>query len=179
VLPGSTAVTQAVAIALSKLMSYKDEYEVARLYTDGDFMRRLKQQFDGDYKLSFHLAPPLMNPHDRATGKPRKVAFGPWMLHGFKLLAALKGLRGTVFDVFGYTRERKTERRLINQYRSAITGVLPLLSRENMALVAKIAALPDMVRGYGHVKDQNVALYEQELAKLLASVDNVRIAKAA
>jgi indolepyruvate ferredoxin oxidoreductase len=179
VLPGSTAVTQAVAIALSKLMSYKDEYEVARLYTDGDFMRRLKQQFDGDYKLSFHLAPPLLNPHDKATGKPRKVAFGPWMLHGFKLLAALKGLRGTAFDVFGYTRERKTERRLINEYRNTVSGLLPVLTRENADLVAKIAALPDMIRGYGHVKDQNVTLYEQELAKLLASFDSIRIAKVA
>ena len=89
--PGSTAITKAVAFSLSKLMSYKDEYEVARLYTNGDFLRRLTQQFDGNYKLNFHLSPPIFNPRDKATGKPRKVAFGPWMLTAFKVAGEAQG----------------------------------------------------------------------------------------
>ena len=177
--PGSTAITNAVAFSLSKLMSYKDEYEVARLYTNGDFLRRLKQQFDGNYKLNFHLAPPIFNPRDKATGKPRKVAFGPWMFTAFKWLAKFKGLRGTAFDVFGYTTERRTERRLVEDYRRTIEGVLPVLDRENAELVAKIAALPDVIRGYGHVKDENLRRYEQELATLLASFDSVKLARSA
>ena len=177
--PGSTVITNAVAFSLSKLMSYKDEYEVARLYTNGDFQRRLKQQFDGNYKLNFHLSPPIFNPRDKATGKPRKVAFGPWMFTAFKWLAKLRGLRGTAFDVFGYTTERRIERRLVEEYRRTIEGVLPVLDRENAELVAKIAALPDVIRGYGHVKDDNLRKYEQELAALLASFDSVKLARSA
>jgi indolepyruvate ferredoxin oxidoreductase len=178
-LPGSTAVTQAVARSLSKLMSYKDEYEVARLYSNGDFERRLRQQFGGDFELKVHLSPPIFNPRDKLTGKPRKIAFGPWMLRAFKLLARLKGLRGTRFDVFGYTAERAAERRLIEDYRKTIEGVLPVLNAENQALVASIAALPDMIRGYGHVKEESLKKYETELAKLLASFDSVKVAKIA
>jgi indolepyruvate ferredoxin oxidoreductase len=177
--PGSTAITQAVALSLSKLMSYKDEYEVARFYTNGDFLRRLREQFDGEYKLSFHLSPPILNPRDKATGRPRKVAFGPWMLSAFKLLAKLKGLRGTAFDVFGYTAERRMERQLVEDYRKTIESVLPVLSRENAELVAKIAALPDMIKGYGYVKDDNFAKYQAELQRLLASFDDVGQVKAA
>ncbi len=172
--PGSTVVTMAVARYLSKLMSYKDEYEVARLYTNGDFIRRLRQQFDGDYTLNVHLSPPIFNPKDKATGKPRKVAFGPWMLKAFGLLAKLKGLRGGALDVFGYTAERKMERRLIGEYRATVASVLPVLNAGNAELVAKIAALPDMIKGYGHIKDGNVKLYEAELAKLLASFDQAK-----
>ena len=178
-LPGSTAVTQAVAISLSKLMSYKDEYEVARLYTNGDFQRRLKQQFAGDYTLKFHLAPPLFNPRDKVTGRPRKVAFGPWVFTLFRLLARFKGLRGTAFDIFGYSAERRTERRLIEDYRKTVEGVLPVLNAENASLVASIAALPDLIRGYGYVKEESLKKYDQELARLLASFDSVRIAKSA
>jgi indolepyruvate ferredoxin oxidoreductase len=177
--PGSTAVTQAVALSLSKLMSYKDEYEVARLYTNGDFLRRLKQQFDGNYRLSFHLSPPIFNPRDKATGQPRKVSFGPWMMGAFKVLARLKGLRGTAFDVFGYTHERRTERRLIDEYRKVVDSVLPVLNPVNAELVTSIAALPDMIRGYGHVKETNLEKYGKELAKLLASFDSVALAKSA
>ena len=178
-LPGSTALSMAVARSLSKLMSYKDEYEVARLYTNGDFLRRLKQQFDGDYKLNFHLAPPIFNLRDKATGKPRKVAFGPWMFTAFKSLARLKGLRGTKLDVFGYSAERRMERGLIDEYRKTIEGVLPVLNRDNAELVISIANLPDTIRGYGHVKDESVKKYGVELAKLLASFDSVKLAKSA
>jgi indolepyruvate ferredoxin oxidoreductase len=177
--PGSTAVTRAVALSLAKLMSYKDEYEVARLYSNGDFLRRLRREFQGDYRLNFHLSPPIFNPRDKVTGLPRKVSFGPWMLRAFGLLARLKGLRGTPFDPFGRNAERRTERQLIGEYRSTIEGVLPVLNRENAELVARIAALPDMIRGYGHVKDENLRKYREELAKLLASFDSVAIAKSA
>jgi indolepyruvate ferredoxin oxidoreductase len=177
--PGSTDVTRAVALSLAKLMSYKDEYEVARLYTDGDFLRRLRREFDGDYTLRFHLSPPIFNPRDKVTGKPRKMSFGPWMLGAFRLLARLKGLRGTVFDVFGRTAERRTERRLIGDYRSTIEGVLPVLNRDNLTLVTSIAALPDTIRGYGYIKEDSLKKYEQELARLLGSFDSVAVAKTA
>jgi len=136
VIPGSTALTQAVAWSLAKLMSYKDEYEVARLYTNGDFMRRLKQQFGGDYKLDFNLSPPIFNPKDKVTRKPRKVAFGPWMFTAFKVLARFKALRGTAFDIFGFTAERRSERQLISDYKTLIDGLLPVLTPENHALIA-------------------------------------------
>jgi len=177
--PGSTSITRAVALSLSKLMSYKDEYEVARLYSNGDFLRRLRREFDGNYKLRFHLSPPILNPRDRVTGQPRKVSFGGWMLPLFGLLARLKGLRGTALDPFGYTAERRTERRLVGEYRQTIEGVLPVLNRENAELITRIAALPDMIRGYGHVKDDNLKKYATKLAKLLASFDSVALAKTA
>jgi indolepyruvate ferredoxin oxidoreductase len=178
-IPGSTELTRAVALSLSKLMSYKDEYEVARLYTNGDFMRRLKAQFEGDYTLKFHLSPPILNPKDEATGKPRKMMFGSWMFPAFRILARLKGVRGTALDVFGYTAERRRERALIEEYSSTIESVLPVLSTDNCELIVKIASLPDMIRGYGHVKDANIAQYEKDLAQLLASFDTVKPAKAA
>ena len=178
-LAGSTALAQTVAWSLSRLMSYKDEYEVARLYTDGNFARRIKQQFEGKYKLEFNLSPPIINPKDKTTGNPRKVAFGPWMLSGFKLLARMKGLRGTAFDIFGYTAERKSERQLIVDYKKLVEGLLPVLNSENRALIVRIAGLADTIRGYGHVKDENKRQYDEELAKLLTSLDAVKVAKAA
>ena len=179
IVPGSTELSKAVARTLSKLMSYKDEYEVARLYTNGDFMRRLKQQFEGDYKLNFHLSPPVLNPKDKATGKPCKLAFGQWMFSSFKVLAVLKWLRGTRFDVFGYSPERRLERQLIVDYRKTVDDLLPVLNRENHELVVSIAALADMIRGYGHVKDENARKYQLELAKLLASFDSVKVVRVA
>jgi indolepyruvate ferredoxin oxidoreductase len=177
--PGSTSLTQTVAWSLAKLMSYKDEYEVARLYTNGDFARRLRQQFGGAYKLEFNLSPPLFNPRDKVTGKPRKMAFGPWMFGAFKVLARLKGLRGTAFDPFGYTAERKSERETIASYRGMIEGLLPVLTPDNHALIVRIAGLADTIRGYGYIKDENKRKYDQELATLLASVDTIQVAKAA
>ena len=112
--PGSTAVTEAAARNLFKLMAIKDEYEVARLYTDGSFAAELSKQFQSYDKLEFHLAPPIMGRRGN-DGKPRKSSFGPWMMKGFRLLAALKGLRGTAFDLFGYSAERRMERQLLAQ----------------------------------------------------------------
>ncbi len=148
--------TMAVARNLSKLMAYKDEYEVARLYTDGRFMEQLKQQFEGDFSLSFNLAPPLFSKKD-AQGRLVKAKYGSWMMSAFKLLAKFKGLRGGSFDVFGYTEERKTERRLIAEYRDTVTSLLDGLSVDKLALAIEIAQLPEQIRGYGHVKDKALA----------------------
>jgi indolepyruvate ferredoxin oxidoreductase len=168
-----------VARALFKLMSYKDEYEVARLYTSGEFRRALEQQFEGDYVLKFHLAPPGIAQRDPVTGHLRKREFGPWMLRAFGLLAKFKRLRGTRLDVFGYSAERRLERRLIGDYETLISGLLARLDARNLAQIAEIAALPLTMRGFGHVKERNVekALARQEelLARLDAPVQAVQI----
>ena len=140
--PGRAGLAEAVAKSLYKLMAYKDEYEVARLYTDGEFLKKLGAQFEGDYKLKFHLAPPLFaerDPDDRRSCKKRE--YGAWMLPAFRLLATLKGLRGTAFDVFGYTEERKhgaPPDRANTRRRS--TTLLPTLDQDNHALAVQIAA---------------------------------------
>src|SRR6185369_16024709 len=113
--PGFTSLAEAVARYAFKLMAYKDEYEVARLYTSGEFEKRIRETFDGDYKLHFNLAPPLFAKKD-AEGHLRKAEYGKWVFGAFKLLAKLKGLRGTALDVFGHTAERKGERKLIADY---------------------------------------------------------------
>src|SRR5690606_31288078 len=124
--PGSTAVTEAVARSLFKMMAIKDEYEVARLYTDGAFSKQLAGQFQSWDRLEFHLAPPILG-RTSDDGKPRKSRFGPWMMKGFAMLAALKGLRGTALDIFGYTAERKMERRLLGQYEADVDTIRGLL----------------------------------------------------
>lgn len=158
ILPGNTELTDAVARSAFKLMSYKDEYEVARLYTDGTFMKRLQDQFEGDYRLSFHLAPPIMADRDAETGHLKKRTFGPWMLRAFALLAKMKRLRGTPFDPFGRTAERKMERRLIADYEARIAELLDGLNAENHAVAVEIARLPQTIRGFGHVKEANLAI---------------------
>ncbi len=150
--------TLAVAKNYFKLLAYKDEYEVARLYTDGEFRRQLAEQFDGNYKLSFHLAPPLLSRRDPVTGHLRKREFGPWIFGAFRLLAKLKFLRGTAWDIMGRSAERKMERQLIVDYEVKIDEVLANLNAENYAVAVEIAALPEFIRGYGHVKDNNVAV---------------------
>ena len=123
----SEPLARAVAVNLFKLMAYKDEYEVARLHSDGRFAAEIAQQFKGDYKLTFHLAPPILGRRDGFTGKPVKSSFGPWMMTVFGLLAKFRGLRGTAFDIFGHTAERRMERQLIADYRATIEGLLPSL----------------------------------------------------
>ena len=164
--PGSQALTGAVARYLFKLMAYKDEYEVARLYTDGAFERAVREAFTGDYRLKFHLAPPLVAARD-ASGHLTKRAYGPWMMTAFRALARLKGLRGTAFDPFGYTAERKTERALIGEYRSTIEELLAGLTRDRLGLAAGIAAFPETIRGYGHVKERHLAETRARLSGLL------------
>ena len=148
-----TDLAESVARNLFKLMAYKDEYEVARLYSDGSFAKSLARQFKGDIKLTFHLAPPILGRRDGFTGKPVKLKFGAWMLPVFRVLATLKGLRGTAFDVFGYSGERRRERALIETYKSRVSALLEGLSATNYPIAIDIAAVPEMIRGYGHVKD--------------------------
>ncbi|WP_159016859.1 indolepyruvate ferredoxin oxidoreductase family protein [Cognatiluteimonas profundi] len=165
--PGSTDLTEAVARYFFKLMAYKDEYEVARLYTSGDFRRRLEQQFEGDYTLRFHLAPPLLS-RKNADGELRKRAFGPWVLTAFKALASLRRLRGTPFDVFGHTAERRMERQLIADYERLAGELLETLTDGNVGLAAEIASIPEHIRGYGHVKHAHLQAAREREAALLA-----------
>jgi indolepyruvate ferredoxin oxidoreductase len=166
---GRTGLAEAVAKSLYKLMAYKDEYEVARLYTDGEFAKKLRQQFEGDFKLKFNLAPPLLADRDPATGQLVKGEYGPWVFTMFKVLAKLKGLRGTRLDIFGHTEERKTERRLIGEYIDTITEVIGSLSPQNHAMAVQIAALPDQIRGFGHIKERNIHKAKEREANLLAA----------
>jgi len=165
--PGSTKLTGAAALSYYKLMAYKDEYEVARLYTSGDFERRVKEQFDGNYELHFHLAPPLLAKRDEKTGQLQKREYGPWMVRGFKLLAKLRGLRGTAFDVFGYTAERRMERALIGEYEQLVERVLVGLSEANFDTAVLLLSLPEKIRGFGHVKEKNLEDVRKEQAALL------------
>jgi indolepyruvate ferredoxin oxidoreductase len=164
---GSTDLTEAAARYLFKLMAYKDEYEVARLYTGGEFRRRIEQQFDGDYKLHFHLAPPLLAKKN-AQGQLLKRGYGPWVFTAFKLLAKLRFLRGTPLDVFGYTAERRGERALIAEYERTIGGLLDGLNADNVGLAAEIASIPEHIRGYGHVKEAHLHKAKAREAELLA-----------
>lgn len=153
---GKTALTEAVARYLFKLMAYKDEYEVARLHTDPAFQAQIAAQFEGDYRLQLHLAPPLFaKTNDR--GELIKQTYGPWMLKAMAVLARFKGLRGTALDIFGRTEERRTERELIVQYRADVEGLLASLTADSHALALEVARLPEQIRGYGHVKARHLA----------------------
>ncbi len=162
--------TRTVAQALLKLMAYKDEYEVARLYTDGRFTEQLREQFEGDFSLQFYLAPPVMS-KSKNGGPPRKIRFGSWMHKAMKVLAAGRVLRGTPLDVFGRTEERRLERALVQSYMERIRGLLGALDAQRLPVAAEIAALPLTMRGYGHVKLANVAMARVREAELLHRFD--------
>ncbi|GAB3648253.1 indolepyruvate ferredoxin oxidoreductase family protein [Ramlibacter alkalitolerans] len=162
--------TRAVAASLLKLMAYKDEYEVARLYTDGEFRRALQQQFEGDIALEFFMAPPTLA-RAKEGQPPRKVRLGGWMMPFMKLLAQGRRLRGTPFDLFGRTAERRLERELVDAYRARIEALLPALTPERLKTATEIAALPLAMRGFGHVKLANVALARAREAELLHRFD--------
>jgi indolepyruvate ferredoxin oxidoreductase len=166
--PGSTSLAETVARYFFKLMSYKDEYEVARLYSDGSFQRQVASTFEGEkLRFEFHLAPPLLARRDPNTGLPRKISFGPWMMGAFRLLAKLKRLRGTAFDPFGRTHERRTERQLIADYEAIVTELIGRLTAQNLPLAQAIAAIPEKIRGFGHVKERHLAAAKAEEAALL------------
>jgi indolepyruvate ferredoxin oxidoreductase len=171
-LKGREDLAKAAASSLFKLMAYKDEYEVARLFTDGDFLAKLRQQFEGKLRLGFHLAPPLSAQRDPATGELKKREFGPWVFSLFKLLARMKRLRGTAFDVFGYTAERRVERRLVEEYEATLRRLIDRLSPANHAVAVEIARLPLKIRGYGHVKERNLVSVRAEEARLFAAFDH-------
>ena len=156
VVRGKNLLSQAVARGLFKLMSYKDEYEVARLHTDTGFEDKIKAMFEGDFKINYHLAPPLLSPKND-KGEMQKRKFGPWMTSGFKVLARLKGLRGTPLDLFGYTAERQTERALIDEYRASMEEVLAALNEHNHAAALELARIPEQIKGFGHVKERHLA----------------------
>ncbi|WP_395403473.1 indolepyruvate ferredoxin oxidoreductase family protein [Pseudoduganella sp. UC29_106] len=164
----SLKLTEAVARYFYKLMAYKDEYEVARLHSDPAFREKIAGMFEGDYKVKFHLAPPLLAKKDK-DGHLVKQEFGPWMMKAFGVLAKFKGLRGTALDIFGYTEERKMERALIGEYRDTIAALLPKLTAENHATAVAIARIPEDIRGYGHVKERHLKAAKQKEAALLAT----------
>ncbi|NIB38041.1 indolepyruvate ferredoxin oxidoreductase family protein [Pseudomaricurvus alkylphenolicus] len=164
---GLNGLAEAVAENAYKLMAYKDEYEVARLYSDPEFLRKLEDQFEGDYKLQFNLAPPLLARPDKRTGVVRKMQFGPWMMKAFGVLKHLKRLRGSALDPFGYTAERRQERALVIEYEQQILAILQKLSPTNHARAIEIARLPECIRGYGHVKERHMAEFRQRQSELL------------
>jgi indolepyruvate ferredoxin oxidoreductase len=166
---GKWRLTEAVARGLAKLMAYKDEYEVARLHADPAFLQSLRERFDGDWTLTFHLAPPILSKPDPETGVPAKRAFGPWLLPVLRVLAKLKVLRGTPFDPFGRTAERRTERALIGDYEALVDELLAGLDASNHAQAVALAGLPEQIRGYGHVKERHLAKVRVEWAERLAA----------
>ena len=168
VAPGATALTEAVARYLAKLMTYKDEYEVARLYTSGSFLRQVHSIFEGDMRFTFHLAPPFLNRRHPSTGEPMKTTFGPWMLKALGLLARFKRLRGTRFDPFGYTEERRIERGLIAEYEALLDLFATSLTAANHGVAVQIAQIPENIRGFGHVKEAHLKAAKAEEARLMA-----------
>lgn len=177
--PHSESLARAAAKNLFKLMAYKDEYEVARLYTDGAFKKKLSAEFEGDYRLKFHMAPPAFNRETDADGRPKKSEFGPWMYGALSVLKHFRFLRGTVFDPFGRTEERRIERRLIDDYIARIQRVAAELSSENLDAAIEIANIPDEIRGYGPVKLAAIKKAENRYATLSRSFMEGRSERAA
>ena len=165
--------TEAVAKYLFKLMAYKDEYEVARLYTNGKFQKKIADMFEGDYAINFHLAPPLFAKRDQ-QGHLIKQQFGPWMMKAFGILASMKSLRGSALDIFGYTEERRMERALPVEYKQTISKLLPQLNADNLAKAVAIASIPEDIRGYGHVKERHLVAAKNKEATLIAEFNTAK-----
>jgi indolepyruvate ferredoxin oxidoreductase len=170
--PGETGLAQAVAFYLFKLMAYKDEYEIARLYADPVFARRVSRQFDGDLRLHVHLAPPLLSPRDPVTDRPKKYVFGPWIFVVFRWLARWKTLRGSRLDPFGWTAERKAERALVGEYEAMLEEVFAALTPDNQDVAVALASLPDRIRGFGPIKMRSIEAAKAEQVALLESFRN-------
>jgi indolepyruvate ferredoxin oxidoreductase len=166
---GFSGFAEAVARNYFRLLAYKDEYEVARLFSDGRFRSRLSETFDGPYEIRYHLSPPLLARIDPETGEPRKYAFGAWIAPAFRLLAGLRALRGTPLDPFGYSADRRLERRLITEYETVVEELIGGLSPDNHAFAVEIAGLPSGMRGFGPVKARNVVTSKEQEAALLAT----------
>ena len=167
--PGRSGFAEAVARSLFKLMAYKDEYEVARLFTETNFAQRTRDTFSGErLRLQFHMAPPLFARRDAVTGLPKKMTFGSWLFPVLRVLAKLRVVRGTALDVFGYTQERRLERRLITDYETLLDEIFSRLNGENHALAVALAAIPEKIRGFGHVKQNSLGPAKTEEAALLA-----------
>ena len=164
---GMTGLAEAVARNYFKLLAYKDEYEVARLYSDGSFQKKLAREFNGQGKLNVYLAPPLFAKRDPASGHLMKKAYGPWVFTAFKWLAKFKGLRGTKLDPFGYTEERRAERRLIIHYEALMVEIIAKLNHDNHAVAKEIVSLPERIRGFGHVKERHLNEVKAREAALL------------
>jgi indolepyruvate ferredoxin oxidoreductase len=164
------ALPRAVAINYAKLLAYKDEYEVARLFTDGSFEKQIAEHFEGDFKMSFNLAPPILGGGVDAQGRPKKRAFGPGMMKVFRQLAKLRVLRGTPLDIFGYSHDRRLERSLIAAYEKDVANVLSQLSPANIDAAVELLALPERVRGYGPVKEKAAADVKARHEKLTADL---------
>jgi indolepyruvate ferredoxin oxidoreductase len=166
--PGKTGLAEAVARYLFKLMAYKDEYEVARLYAEPSFLAQVKNEVAGDnLTLKFHLAPPLFARKDKVTGLPRKMTLGPWILPAFRVLAKFKVLRGTVLDIFGYSEERRTERKLIADYEALLDEIIGKLNPDNHPVAVGLANIPEKIRGFGHVKARHLVAAKADEAALL------------
>ena len=168
---GSTRLTEAAAHSLFKLMALKDEYEVARLHADPAFRAQIKAAFEGDFTVNFHLAPPIFSDRDAHTGLPKKRQYGPWMMRVFEVMAKFKGLRGTRWDVFGYTAERKMERALIAQYEADLQRVIDCLDAAGMEAAIALASLPQEIRGFGHVKQRAVEAVAKKREQLLLQLN--------
>jgi indolepyruvate ferredoxin oxidoreductase len=156
-----TELAETVARNLFKLMAYKDEYEVARLHTDAAVRQKIDTLFEGSFKLVHHLAPPLLSRKD-AKGHLIKSRYGHWVRGAFSMLARMKGLRGTAFDVFGYTQERRGERALIGQYMDTLEELMAGLSAGSLSAAIEVAAVPEQIKGFGHVKERNLQAAQQQ-----------------
>jgi indolepyruvate ferredoxin oxidoreductase len=177
--PASTRLAEAVAHNYFKLLAYKDEYEVARLYADPTFWAKVDARFEGDYSVRFHLAAPLLARPDPNTGHIAKRAFGPGMMRVFRVLARLKGLRGTRWDLFGYSAERRAERALIAEYEADVAELLDSLGDDRLPLALDIARLPEGIRGFGHVKAAAMQSAAKQRRALLARWRSVQPTPAA
>jgi len=160
--------SNAVAINYFKLMSYKDEYEVARLYSNNEFINKINETFEGNFKINFHLAPPIFYKKDKVTGNPLKMNFGSWTLNLFKIISKFRFLRGSYFDIFGYFEERKIEKLLINKYKNLIQEICPKLTIDNYSLAVEIASIPDQIRGFGYIKKKNIEIAKNCENKLMS-----------
>ena len=179
VMPGHTGLSEAAAEGYFKVLAYKDEYEVARLFSNGDFKAALAQQFDGVRRINFHMAPPLLARRDKLTGHPRKMRLGPWLMPVLRVLAMGRLIRGTVFDVFGYASERRREREMITEYEALLDRIERVLTPVNHETCVALASLPLAIKGFGHVKAAAIKRAEVQKAQLLERLSTVRQLQAA